>query len=139
MVFESAVKPRLTSPYAFKSLVIRRASPLLCGRNQICVPMEEDSGWAVMIRPLPSASERTRPILDHFCKPTGCGLPPATGTSTTVEYPAPAPLNMPQAIRFPSGDHDGPAIENSFGCLTVAIVRGSPLPSVFATISDVPS
>src|SRR5690242_6484229 len=120
IVAESAVKPRLTSPYAFKSLVIRLASPPRAGRNQICVPADEDSGWAVMINPLPSVSHNTRPTRAHFCVPSGCGVPPATGTSTTVA--APLPSNVPQAMRLPSGDHDGPEVEKPFGCLTVAIV-----------------
>ena len=71
-----------------------------------------------MINPLPSPSQITRPTLAHFSEPIGVGLPPSTGTFTTVEYPAPAPLNMPQAICFPSGDHDGPEVEKPFGCLS---------------------
>src|SRR5689334_3429456 len=101
--------------------------------------MEEDSGCAVMIRPLPSASQITRPTRDHFCEPSGCGSPPATGTSTTLAKPPAVSLNMPQAMRFPSGDHDGPDAENSCGCLTVATERGSLLPSVFAIINAVAS
>src|SRR6185369_17178200 len=89
-----------------------------------------------MTSPVLSASQSTRPTLAHFSKPIGVGFPPSTGTITTVEYPGPTPLNIPQAICLPSGDQDGPAVENPFGCLLTAIVRGSPLPSVFATIND---
>jgi hypothetical protein len=139
MVLESAVNPRLTSPYPFRSFVIRRAGPFKYGRNQTCVPIEENSGCAVKIRPLLSASQITRPTLAHFSEPMGFGSPPAIGTSITVEWPPPVALIMPQAIRFPSGDHDGPEVEKPFGCLLTAIVLGCPLPSVFATISAMSS
>src|SRR5215213_3916126 len=139
IVFESAVNPRLTSPYPFKSFVMRRAGPFEYGTNQTCVPMEEDSGCAVMIKPLLSATQITRPTLAHFSEPMGFGSPPSTETSITVEFPGPTALIMPQAIRFPSGDHEGPDVEKPFGCLLTAIVLGSPLPSVFATISAMSS
>src|SRR5215211_1893884 len=103
MVLESSVNPRLTSPYPFKSFVIRRAGPFGYGRNQTCVPIEENSGCAVMINPLLSATQITRPTLAHFSEPMGFGSPPSIETSITVELPAPGVLIMPQAIRFASG------------------------------------
>ena len=47
-----------------------------------------------MIKPLPSAIQSTRPTLAHFSVPIGSGLPPSTGTFTTVEYPGPAFLEV---------------------------------------------
>jgi hypothetical protein len=44
---------------------------------------------------------------------------------------------MPQAICFPSGDLAGPEVEKPSGGLLTAIVLGSPVPSVFATINAV--
>src|SRR5688572_2870352 len=92
-----------------------------------------------MIKPLPSVNQITRPTLLHLSEPIGFGSPPATGTSTTVAGPVPPPLNMPEAIRCPSADHDGPEGEKPLGAFAVAIVFGSPLPSVFATMSDMSS
>ena len=90
-----------------------------------------------MIKPLLSGSQMTRPMTAHLSEPMFRGSPPSTGNSTRVEYPVPVPVKMPQAIRLPSGDQEGPEVEKLSGCLRVAIVRGWPEPSVFATISSV--
>src|SRR5688572_17164357 len=91
-----------------------------------------------MISPVASGSHITRPTLPHFAVSIGLGSPPSTGTSTIVEYPA-VPFDIPQAIRVPSEDQAGPEVEKPSGALATAMVFGSPLPSVFAIISDMSS
>src|SRR6185369_7587143 len=102
-------------------------------------PIDDDSGCAAMIKPLPSVSHITRPTLAHFSDPILRGSPPSTGTSRTVEKPEPLALKIPHAIRVPSGDHAGPEVEKRSGCFRTAIARGWPLPSVFAIINSMSS